>query len=623
MEKKFKPKDFAEFKKVFASFDYDKSGTIDKSEMQKALSSLKMYDAIAKLDDLMRDVDTNRDGVISWDEFLSVMMQIKFGGRKDTAFGQVYDKQKQTVVKVGKGATVHSFAVEEMTAFTEHINHCLKDDAELRKYGITPIPTGEGKTLGLCEAVRDGILLAKFINVAMPDTIDERALNKPRGQKKLSLFQVNENMNLVINSAKGIGIKVVNIGSSELADGTSHPHLVLGLVWQLVKLQLLNSINLKSHPELVRLLEENEDLEDLLRLPPEQLLMRWFNYHLKNAGSERRVTNFSSDVRDSECYTVLLHQIAPNRCDAKGLSETNKNKRAQMVLDNARKLDVEPFITANDICKGNARLNLAFTAAIFNQCPGLDPMEEEELEKIGLLEDDVGDSREERAFRMWMNSLGIEDFYINNLFEDCADGLNLLKVIDAVEPGIVYWRKVEKKKPLNKFKKVANCNYAVVLGKKMKFSLVGISGNNFVERNKKLLLAFVWQLMRYHTLKYLAKVQKNIFGNAAVTDEMMVKWSNDKVNQSGRRSRMRSLKDKRLGTCVFFLDLLYAIQPKVIDEQYVTDGKSDDDRLLNAKYAISVARKLGAVVFCIPEDLVEVRYKMVLTFIASVMSCAS
>ena len=55
--------------KRFASFDYDKSGTIDKNEMQKALSCSRA-DAIAKLDDLMRDVDTNRDGVISWDEFL-------------------------------------------------------------------------------------------------------------------------------------------------------------------------------------------------------------------------------------------------------------------------------------------------------------------------------------------------------------------------------------------------------------------------------------------------------------------------------------------------------------------------------------------------------------------------
>ena len=54
-----------------------------------------------------------------------------------------------------------------------------------------------------------------------------------------------------------------------------------------------------------------ETLEDLLALSPEEILLRWFNYHLKEAGSTRRVNNFSGDIKDSECYTILLNQIAP------------------------------------------------------------------------------------------------------------------------------------------------------------------------------------------------------------------------------------------------------------------------------------------------------------------------
>ena len=45
------------------------------------------------------------------------------------------------------------------------------------------------------------------------------------------------------------------------------------------------------------------------RLPPESILLRWFNFHLKAAGSARTVTNFSGDVMDSECYTVLLSSV--------------------------------------------------------------------------------------------------------------------------------------------------------------------------------------------------------------------------------------------------------------------------------------------------------------------------
>ena len=43
-----------------------------------------------------------------------------------------------------------------------------------------------------------------------------------------------------------------------------------------------------------------------------------------------------------------------------------------------------------------------------------------------LPDDDSGDSREERAFRMWINSLGI-DTYVNSLFDDVRDGVLLLQ----------------------------------------------------------------------------------------------------------------------------------------------------------------------------------------------------
>ena len=81
----------------------------------------------------------------------------------------------------------------------------------------------------------------------------------------------------------------------------------------------------------------------------------------------------------------------------------------------------------------------------------------------------------QRVFRMWINSLGIEDLYVNNLFEDLRNGVVLLKVMDYVQPGCVNWRKVNLN-PKNKFKKVENANYAVVIGKQLGFSLVGIGG---------------------------------------------------------------------------------------------------------------------------------------------------
>lgn len=44
------------------------------------------------------------------------------------------------------------------------------------------------------------------------------------------------------------------------------------------------------------------------------------------------------------------------------------------------------------------------------------------------------------------------------------------------------------------------------------------------------------------------------------------------------------------------------------------------DKLENAKYAITSARKIGAKVYALPEDIVEVKPKMVMTVFACLMA---
>lgn len=55
-------------------------------------------------------------------------------------------------------------------------------------------------------------------------------------------------------------------------------------------------IDLKNHPYLIRLKKEDEEISDLLKLPKEELLIRWFNYHLANAGHPNKINNFSKDI---------------------------------------------------------------------------------------------------------------------------------------------------------------------------------------------------------------------------------------------------------------------------------------------------------------------------------------
>lgn len=213
----------------------------------------------------------------------------------------------------------------------------------------------------LFDDCKDGLILCKLINDSVPDTIDNRVLNKSTPRKPLNAFQITENNNIVITSAKAIGCSVVNIGSSDIAEGREH--LILGLIWQIIRRGLLAKVDLKYHPELYRLCEDGETIEDLLRLTPDQILVRWFNYHLRAAGSQRRyverssssgrlismtlsfrVNNFSRDVSDGICYTYLLHQLNKEKCSLAPLKTPDLRMRAEQ----ASVLDVAYFVSPTD-----------------------------------------------------------------------------------------------------------------------------------------------------------------------------------------------------------------------------------------------------------------------------------
>jgi plastin-1 len=249
-------------------------------------------------------------------------------------------KKGKVTVKGSNANVSHTINEDERREFTSHINGVLEGDPDVGSR--LPIPT---ETMQIFDECRDGLILCKLINDSVPDTIDTRVLNKPTARKPLNAFQATENNNIVITSAKAIGCSVVNIGSTDLAEGREH--LILGLIWQVIRRGLLSRVDIKIHPELYRLCEDGETIEDLLRLTPDQILIRWFNYHLKAAGWKRRcgaspslvpelnlqnrVANFSKDVCDGENYTVLLNQLKPDQCSLAPLQTTSLPQRAEQV----------------------------------------------------------------------------------------------------------------------------------------------------------------------------------------------------------------------------------------------------------------------------------------------------
>uniref|UniRef100_A0A8C5USC7 Lymphocyte cytosolic protein 1 n=1 Tax=Microcebus murinus TaxID=30608 RepID=A0A8C5USC7_MICMU len=599
-----------ELREAFAKVDTDGNGYISCNELndlfKAACLPLPGYRVREITENLMATGDLDKDGRLSFDEFIKI-----FHGLKSADVAKSFRKainKKEGICAIGGTSeqssvgTQHSYSEEEKYAFVNWINKALENDPDCRH--VIPM---NPNTNDLFNAVGDGI-------------------NCPFSGRPTINY---ENLNLALNSASAIGCHVVNIGAEDLKEGK--PYLVLGLLWQVIKIGLFADIELSRNEALIALLREGESLEDLMKLSPEELLLRWANYHLENAGCNKisnfstdiKLTDFYSNIKDSKAYYHLLEQVAPKGdeegvpavvIDMSGLREKDDIQRAECMLQQAERLGCRQFVTATDVVRGNPKLNLAFIANLFNRYPALHKPENQDID-WGALE---GETREERTFRNWMNSLGVNP-RVNHLYSDLSDALVIFQLYEKIKVP-VDWNRVNKPpypKLGGNMKKLENCNYAVELGKNQaKFSLVGIGGQDLNEGNRTLTLALIWQLMRRYTLNIL----EEIGGGQKVNDDIIVNWVNQTLKEAEKSSSISSFKDPKISTSMPVLDLIDAIQPGSINYDLLkTENLDDEEKLNNAKYAISMARKIGARVYALPEDLVEVNPKMVMTVFACLM----
>ncbi|KAL2421581.1 Fimbrin [Exophiala dermatitidis] len=622
---------------AFRKLDVEDKGYLDESTVIKAVqhSEGQSYDVVRQA---LKEVDLDSSRRVALEDYVDLIAKVResspeqqriSAGPQRSGAGNGAPSPKHgskpslggstggRIQVQGSSANVrHTINEEERTAFTTHINAVLAGDPDIGH--LLPFPTD---TFEMFDHCKDGLVLAKLINNSVPDTIDERVLNRPGTKiKTLNAFHMTENNNIVIESAKGIGCSVVNIGAGDIIE--VREHLILGLIWQIIRRGLLGKIDIKLHPELYRLLEEDETLEQFLRLPPEQILLRWFNYHLKNAGWQRRVTNFSGDVKDGENYTILLNQLKPDVCSRAPLQTRDLLQRAEQVLQNAEKIDCRKFLTPTALVAGNPKLNLAFVANLFNTHPGLDPLTEEEKPEI---EDfDAEGEREARVFTLWLNSLDVQP-PVHSFFDDLRDGTILLQAYDKVIPGSVNWRHVNKPPAhggeMSRFKMVENTNYAVELGKQNRFSLVGIQGADITDGQKTLTLALVWQLMRRDIVSTLSGLAQRM-GKRELSDSDMIKWANDMSRRGGKTSSVRSFRDPAITSGIFLLDVLNGMKSGYVDYDLVTPGKTPEDAYANAKLSISIARKMGSTIYLLPDDIVQGRARLVTTFVGALMRTA-
>lgn len=145
--------------------------------------------------------------------------------------------------------------------------------------------------------------------------------------------------------------------------------------------------------------------------------------------------------------------------------------------------------------------------------------------------------------------------------------------------------------------------------------------------------------MRAYTLSVLSRLANT--GNPMVEKEI-VTWVNNKLASAGKTTSTRSFQDSAIADGKIVIDLIDAIKKGSINYDLVRTGGTEEvsdemprntkgryliffknyfqDNLANAKYAISMARKIGARVYALPEDITEVKPKMVMTMFACLMA---
>ena len=503
--------------------------------------------------------------------------------------------------------TQHTYSIPEREAFTKFINENFVADTDLKNR----LPIIQNSDSDLFEKCSDGLILCKMLQKIDSELVNSRALN----QNPQNHFQQLENINLALNSATSIGCITTNQDVTGILKKT--PYLVMGLLWQIIRKGLFSDIDLKKSPEIFdklrALLNPDESLSALQALTPEKLLLRWVNYQLslnKNY-SGKLVTNFSTDIKDSTVYQNLLQQLGsyeglvltPN------LSEQCLHKRAIHTLKLAEKLDCNAFVTPKDIEAGNSKLNTAFVANLFNKKLCLNKLDEdiEDESEIYI------ETAEEKRYRFFINSLGI-DPVINHIYEDLKNGLHLLKLEDKIKPKIVDWKNRVNFPPYKTpLQAGENCVYALEIAENdIKIRLGGVIRGHDINMGepKVLVLGVIWQLMRAYTISLLEKLSES---KSTIEDKHILAWTNRILQSSGLK--ITGFKDQGFKTGKIIRQVLSYLSPDLVIES----EKESENELDDASYLLSLARKIGMVVYCQPEDFVNLNGKMILSFMIAAM----
>jgi hypothetical protein len=280
----------------------------------------------------------------------------------------------------------------EKKCFIRYVNEVMKKSDTK----FVPIDAEETGTNDLIEKTADGVVFCYLINHAKPGTIKPAAINKG---PNLSKFQMIENWATVMEAAKQIGCTAVSVSAEDCIAGKAFLPLI-GLLWQVMRVDILSKVSLENSLKLISLKQANETVQQFMKLPQRTILVRWVNKQVaktrktlkKNGETEiqdQEVRNFEKDFSDGSVYVKLIHSVAPEKLTYEEslqlIQNEDKKAVAERIVEILKEMELkrEFYISPEDIVAGtttSARLNMTCIAAIFDTY-GIESMEEVGIEE--------------------------------------------------------------------------------------------------------------------------------------------------------------------------------------------------------------------------------------------------
>eukprot|EP01103_Thecamoeba_quadrilineata_P002657 TRINITY_DN12572_c0_g1_i1.p1 TRINITY_DN12572_c0_g1~~TRINITY_DN12572_c0_g1_i1.p1 ORF type:complete len:1716 (-),score=557.02 TRINITY_DN12572_c0_g1_i1:63-4877(-) len=535
--------------------------------------------------------------------------------------------------------------------------------------------------------VADAAILSDLINQSFGTVIDKRlVVARDKNGPPLPPTSKENNWNIVLNAALTLAEYKCPFRSSDLAwisvsssgaKGATGPQsqsvteVLDPVVWDIVELCLLAEIRPQRIPQLYHLQQQGEE-EFFVSLPPQKILRRWVNYHLRRStyqsARSRLISNFTDDFEDASNYLYLLHAIAPELLDAAALQEAlgleDWEERTRRVFSIAQQLGCPTLLESRDVLEAeNDRLTCVFLAqlckvrhalpdyavpaprvaeATTTQSGASNPFGSQTSREIAQSPSgpkrDLNQEDEESSLLVWLNSLNLDCGELTSLESGFADGSVLLKLYAKFKPDAVDQKKLAQK-PTTKFAQMALINYAMdVAHNKFKFQNLMIAPEDLIMGKKGPAAALVNQVKKAfgttvvekdkdkkrHNPRRSVSSAKQLFVQSrikATSDEDVIEWINKKmkVARNNPKFELASLEDPRVDLVLFF-DLITACSPNALKPSLIISPENnEEDRYNNCVLLMTVVWKMGLALPLHPQLFIKPQIQAVRTLSSTLL----